>query len=72
MSCREIPRTRHRKFLWTQEEGLDVGSEEYAEMIQQERFFGGEGGFLGAMELHNVEIECYPGFRPTSTSGVAC
>lgn len=48
------------KFLWTQAEGIDVDSEKYAEMVKQERFFGGEGGILGAMEKYNVDLFAIP------------
>ncbi|KAL4938534.1 hypothetical protein BDV06DRAFT_225901 [Aspergillus oleicola] len=38
------------KFLWTQEEGVDVDSDKYKEMVTQELYFGDEGDILGTME----------------------
>ena len=54
------------KFLWTQAEGIDVGSDKYKHMVEQELYFGGTGGILGAMEKHKLDILVTP-----STLGVA-
>ncbi|TVY82555.1 putative amidase [Lachnellula suecica] len=54
------------KFLWTQAEGIDVDSDKYKEMVQQELYFGGEGGILGAMEQYKLDVLVVP-----STLGVA-
>jgi amidase len=54
------------KFLWTQAEGIDVDSDKYKHMVEQERYFGGEGGILGAMEKHKLDVLVTP-----STLGVA-
>lgn len=54
------------KFLWTQAEGIDVDSNKYKRMVEQERFFGGEGGILGAIEKHKLDVLVTP-----STVGVA-
>jgi amidase len=56
----EYPERDIGKFLWTQAEGIDVDSEKYAEMVKQERFFGGEGGILGAMEKYKVDLFVVP------------
>ncbi|KAI1352907.1 amidase signature enzyme [Xylaria sp. FL0043] len=48
------------KFLWTQVEGVDVESEKYHKMVEQERFFGGEGGILGAMDKYNLDVLVVP------------
>jgi amidase len=48
------------KFLWTQEEGVDVESEKYHEMRQQETFYGGIGGILGAMNKYNLDVIAVP------------
>jgi amidase len=45
------------KFLWTQVEGIDVNGERYRHMLEQEIFFGGEGGILGA--LGKFKIDCF-------------
>lgn len=48
------------KFLWSQAEGVDVNSEKYKKMAEQEQFFGGEGGILGAMEKYNLDVLVIP------------
>jgi amidase len=48
------------KFLWSQAEGVDVNSEKYKKMVEQEQFFGGEGGILGAMEKYNLDVLVIP------------
>lgn len=50
----EYPERDIGKFLWTQAEGIDVDSDKYTEMVQQERYFGGPGGILGAMEKYST------------------
>ncbi len=62
----EYPERDIGKFLWTQAEGIDVDSDKYKEMVKQERFYGGEGGILGAMEKHNLDVLVIP-----STLGIA-
>jgi amidase len=62
----EYPERDIGKFLWTQAEGIDVDSDKYEEMVKQERFYGGEGGILGAMEKHNLDVLVIP-----STLGIA-
>lgn len=56
----EYPNRDIGKFLWTQAEGVDVESEKYNEMVEQERFFGGEGGILGAMDKYNLDVLVVP------------
>lgn len=46
--------------MWTQAEGIDVGSEKYRKMLEQEQYFGGEGGILGAMEKHSLGALVFP------------
>ncbi|KAI1408046.1 putative amidase [Hypoxylon sp. FL1857] len=48
------------KFLWTQAEGIDVDSSKYKMMVEQERFFGGEGGILGAMDKYKLHVLAVP------------
>lgn len=48
------------KFLWTQAEGIDVHSEKYSHMVEQERFFGGPGGIVEAMEKHGLDLLVTP------------
>ena len=54
------------KFLWTQAEGVDVDSDKYKRMVEQELFFGGEGGILGSMEKHTLDLLVVP-----STLGIS-
>jgi amidase len=56
----EYPDRDIGKFLWTQAEGLDVESEKYKHMLEQESFFGGEGGILGALEKFSVDVLVVP------------
>ncbi|KAK0656898.1 hypothetical protein B0T16DRAFT_48620 [Cercophora newfieldiana] len=56
----EYPEHDIGKFLWTQAEGIDVGSDKFEEMVKQERFYGGEGGILGAMDKHNLDLLVVP------------
>lgn len=56
----EYPHRDIGKFLWTQAEGIDVDSEKYRDMANQEIYYGGEGGILGAMEQHGVDILAVP------------
>ncbi|CRL31249.1 Amidase [Penicillium camemberti] len=58
----EYPERDIGKFLWTQAEGIDVDSDKYTEMVQQERYFGGLGGILGAMEKYNVDLFAVPSY----------
>jgi amidase len=62
----EYPERDIGKFLWTQAEGIDVDSDEYKTMVQQELYFGGKGGILGAMEEYKLDVLVVP-----STLGVA-
>jgi amidase len=48
------------KFLWTRAEGIDVKSDKYKHMVEQERYFGGEGDILGAMEKHKLDVLVTP------------
>jgi len=54
------------KFLWTQAEGIDVDSDKYKSMVEQELYFGGEGGIIGAMEKYKLDVLVVP-----STLGIA-
>ena len=56
----EYPEKDIRKFLWTQAEGIDVVSDKYAEMVAQERYYGGDGGITGAMEHYKVDLFVVP------------
>ncbi|KAF2259246.1 amidase signature enzyme [Lojkania enalia] len=56
----EYPDRDIGKFLWTQVEGIDVDSDKYKHMIEQERFFGGEGGILGAIEKYDLDVLVVP------------
>ncbi|KAK4445842.1 amidase signature enzyme [Podospora aff. communis PSN243] len=56
----EYPDRDIGKFLWTQEEGIDVDSDKYHEMVRQEQFYGGAGGILGAMETYNLDLLVVP------------
>jgi amidase len=58
----EYPERDIGKFLWTQAKGIDVDSDKYAEMVKQERYFGGPGGILGAMEKYNVDLFAVPSY----------
>ncbi|KAK0110115.1 hypothetical protein ONS95_002770 [Cadophora gregata] len=62
----EYPDKDIGKFLWTQSEGIDVDSDKYKEMVQQELYFGGEGGILGAIKQYKLDVLVVP-----STLGVA-
>jgi amidase len=44
------------KFLWTQAEGTDVDSDKQKSMVEQELYFGGEGGILGAMQKYKLDV----------------
>ena len=48
------------KFLWTQEQGIDIDSDKYKHMVEQELYFGGEGGILGAMEKYKLDVLVTP------------
>jgi amidase len=54
------------KFLWTQAEGINVDSDKYKSMVEQELYFGGMGGILGAMEKYGLDVLAVP-----STLGIA-
>jgi amidase len=54
------------KFLWTQAEGVEVDSDKYKHMLEQEAYFGGEGGILGALEKYKLDALILP-----STNGIA-
>lgn len=56
----DFPERDIGKFLWTQEEGIDVNSDKYRDMVEQERFFGGEGGITGALEKHSLDVLVVP------------
>ncbi|KAK4205914.1 amidase [Rhypophila decipiens] len=56
----EFPERDIGKFLWTQAEGIDVNSDTYKHMVEQEKFFGGEGGILGALERYKVDVLVVP------------
>lgn len=56
----EFPDRDVGKFQWTQAEGVDVGSEKYKKMIEQEQYFGGPGGILGAMKKYNLDVIAFP------------
>ncbi|KAK0617015.1 amidase signature domain-containing protein [Immersiella caudata] len=62
----EFPDRDIGKFLWTQDEGIDVDSDKYREMVAQEQFYGGSGGILGAMGAHNLDLLVVP-----SSMGIA-
>lgn len=61
----EYPAKDIGKFLWIQEEGIDVDSQKYKDMVAQELYFGGEGGIIGAMERYDLDVIVSP-----STLGV--
>jgi amidase len=48
------------KFLWTQVEGINVDSDKYKSMVEQELYFGGEGGILGAMQKYKLDVLVVP------------
>lgn len=48
------------KFLWTQNKGIEVDSPKYRHMVEQEIYFGGKGGILGAMEKYKVDVMVTP------------
>ncbi|KAK3682879.1 glutamyl-tRNA amidotransferase subunit A [Podospora appendiculata] len=50
-------------FLLTQAEDIDVSSDRYKERLELELFFGGEGGILGAMEKHGLDLLVVPSSR---------
>ena len=56
----EYPEHDIGKFLWTLAEDIDVNSEKYKEMVKQEHFYGGEGGILGAMDKHKLDLLMVP------------
>ncbi|KAF2971833.1 hypothetical protein GQX73_g1759 [Xylaria multiplex] len=62
----DYPNKDIEKFLWTQEEGIDVDSDKYKEMVEQELYFGGKGGILGAIDEHQLDVLVVP-----STLGIA-
>lgn len=59
-AAEEYPERDIGKFLWTQAEGVDVDSDKYRDMVNQEQFYGGEGGILGAMEKHGLDLLMVP------------
>lgn len=56
----EYPDKDIGKFLWTQEEGIDVDSAKYKDMVAQELYFGGDGGIVGAMKEYNLDVLAVP------------
>ncbi|KAJ5882412.1 glutamyl-tRNA amidotransferase subunit A [Penicillium soppii] len=49
------------KFVWNQAVGIDVDSDRYAEMVEQERYYSGPGGgILGATEKYDVDLFAVP------------
>jgi amidase len=56
----EFPDRDVGKFQWTQAEGVDVESEKYKKMVEQEKYFGGPGGILGAMERYDLDVIAFP------------
>ncbi|KAB5551134.1 amidase [Coniochaeta sp. 2T2.1] len=56
----EYPHRDIGKFLWTQAEVIDVDSDKYRDMAKQEIYSGGEGGILGVMETHGVDVLAVP------------
>ena len=60
VSEEEYPDKDIGKFLWTQEEVIDVDSAKYKAMVEQELYFGGSGGILGAMDEHKVDLFIVP------------
>ncbi|KAK1771977.1 amidase [Phialemonium atrogriseum] len=56
----EYPERDIGKFLWTQAEGIDVNSDKYKTMVEQERFYGGEGGILGAIDKYKLDFLIVP------------
>ncbi|KAK0643983.1 amidase signature domain-containing protein [Cercophora newfieldiana] len=58
----EYPDRDIGKFLWTQEQGIDVDSDKYRDMVEKEKFFGGEGGILGALKKFKVDAFVVPSY----------
>ncbi|RWA10549.1 hypothetical protein EKO27_g4556 [Xylaria grammica] len=56
----EYPEKDIRNFLWAQEEGINVESDKYKEMVERELYFGGEGGILGAIYEHKLDVIVVP------------
>ncbi|RDW67052.1 hypothetical protein BP5796_09801 [Coleophoma crateriformis] len=48
------------RFHWTKAEGADLDAQKYKESLKQDLYFGGEGGILGAMEAHNLDLIVIP------------
>jgi amidase len=46
--------------LWSKAEGVNVKSKKYKKIVEQEYFFGGEGGILGAMEKYSLNVLVVP------------
>lgn len=42
---------------------MDVDSDKYRDTFKQEQFYGGEGGILGAMEKHILDLLMVPSSR---------
>lgn len=42
---------------------MDVDSDKYRDTFKQEQFYGGEGGILGAMETHILDLLMVPSSR---------
>ncbi|KAK3332679.1 glutamyl-tRNA amidotransferase subunit A [Cercophora scortea] len=53
-------------FLWTRDKDIDVGSDKYQQRLEKELFYGGEGGILGAMDKHDLDLLVVP-----SSQGIA-
>ncbi|KAJ8132150.1 hypothetical protein O1611_g1472 [Lasiodiplodia mahajangana] len=56
----EYPNKGIGKFLWTQEEGIDVDSDKYKQMVERELYFGGEGGITGAIDKYGLDVIVVP------------
>lgn len=48
------------RFHWTKAEGADLDAQKYKDSLKQDLYFGGEGGILGAMEKHHLDLIVIP------------
>lgn len=56
----EYPSKDIDNFLAAQAEKIEVGSEQYKKLVEKEQFFGSEGGIVGALDKHGLDVLVVP------------
>ncbi|KAK0610365.1 amidase, partial [Bombardia bombarda] len=48
------------KLAWMLKEGINVDSDKYKDMLEKEKYYGGPGGIVGAMEKYQLDLLAVP------------